>query len=138
MIAQLYKKEHMQKRIQPKFMLEAKTYSSGDSLVVTHPTTSPPIHSLSISEQTGTGVFCDLWPYATEIGDKVYYYCISSAKYWQHIQLAVFEDEQAVPSLAQLRLSHSSGCSAFAHLYFLLLLLPLSIRSVTPSPIFRP
>ena len=41
--------------------------------MITHPTTSPPIRSLSISEQTGTGIFCDLWPYVTEGNDVAVY-----------------------------------------------------------------
>ena len=31
----------------------AKTYNSGDSLVVTHLTTSPPVHCLYMAERTG-------------------------------------------------------------------------------------
>jgi hypothetical protein len=41
---------------------KAKTFSSGDSLVVTHLTTNPPVCSLSVSERTGTRVLCNLWP----------------------------------------------------------------------------
>jgi hypothetical protein len=50
----------------------AKTYNSGDSPVVTHLTTSPPVHRLSTAERTGSAVFrcpmvvCEklgeLWP----------------------------------------------------------------------------
>ena len=42
------------------------TYSSWDSLVVTHPTTNQPACSLSTTEQTGSPVFCTLWPYVEE------------------------------------------------------------------------
>ncbi|KAF1831481.1 hypothetical protein BDW02DRAFT_606224 [Decorospora gaudefroyi] len=41
----------------------AKTYNSGDSLVVTHLTTSPPVHCLYIAEQTGSIIFSVLWSY---------------------------------------------------------------------------
>ena len=34
----------------------AKTYNSGDSLVVTDPTTNPPLISLSMGERTGSRV----------------------------------------------------------------------------------
>jgi hypothetical protein len=43
-----------------------KTYNSRDSLLVTHATTSPPIRSLDMTEQTGSLVFCDLWLYVEE------------------------------------------------------------------------
>ncbi|KAF1934710.1 hypothetical protein EJ02DRAFT_363107, partial [Clathrospora elynae] len=32
----------------------SKTYNSGDSLVVTHLTTNPPVHCLSTAERTGS------------------------------------------------------------------------------------
>ena len=40
-----------------------KTYNSGDSLVVTHLTTSPPVHCLSKAERTGSPVLSVLWSY---------------------------------------------------------------------------
>ena len=40
-----------------------KTYSTRDSLVVTHPTTSLAIRGLSMGERTGSRVFHYLWPY---------------------------------------------------------------------------
>jgi hypothetical protein len=36
---------------------KAKTYNSGDSLVVTDPTTNPPLTSLTMGEQTGSRIF---------------------------------------------------------------------------------
>ncbi|AEO62936.1 uncharacterized protein THITE_2037701 [Thermothielavioides terrestris NRRL 8126] len=42
-----------------------KTYSTGDSLVVTDPTTNPAVGSLSRGERTGSRVFYHLWPYVT-------------------------------------------------------------------------
>ncbi|EGZ73651.1 hypothetical protein NEUTE2DRAFT_60889 [Neurospora tetrasperma FGSC 2509] len=42
---------------------EKKTYSTWDSLVVTDPTTSQAISSLSMGERTGSRVFYYLWPY---------------------------------------------------------------------------
>ncbi|AEO69208.1 uncharacterized protein THITE_43174, partial [Thermothielavioides terrestris NRRL 8126] len=45
---------------------ERKTYSTGDSLVVTDPTTNPAVGSLSRGERTGSRVFYHLWPYVTE------------------------------------------------------------------------
>ena len=38
-----------------------KTYNSCHSLVVTDPTTTQPVHSLSLGELTGTRVLCVLW-----------------------------------------------------------------------------
>jgi hypothetical protein len=35
----------------------AKTYNSGDSLVVTDPTTNPPLTSLTMGERTGSRIF---------------------------------------------------------------------------------
>ena len=40
-----------------------KTYNSGDSLVVTHLTTNPPVHCLYMAERTGSLVFNVLWSY---------------------------------------------------------------------------
>jgi hypothetical protein len=34
-----------------------KTYNSGDSLVVTDPTTNPPLTSLTMGERTGSRIF---------------------------------------------------------------------------------
>jgi hypothetical protein len=44
-----------------------KTYNSGDSLVVTHLTTNPPVHCLSTAERTGSSVFSVLWSYVEVI-----------------------------------------------------------------------
>jgi hypothetical protein len=41
----------------------AKTYNSGDSPVVTHLTTSPPVRCLNRAERTGSLVFNVLWSY---------------------------------------------------------------------------
>ena len=38
-------------------------YGSGDSLLVTHATTDPPIGALYMGERTGTLTLCHLWPY---------------------------------------------------------------------------
>jgi hypothetical protein len=40
-----------------------KTYNSGYSLVVTDPTTNPPIWSLCMAERTGCPVLSSLWSY---------------------------------------------------------------------------
>ena len=44
----------------------AKTYNSGDSLVVTHLTTNPPVHCLYMAERTGSLIFSVLWSYVEE------------------------------------------------------------------------
>ncbi len=41
----------------------AKTYNSGDSLVVTDPTTNPPHCSLCKADRTGCPVFYKVWSY---------------------------------------------------------------------------
>ncbi|KAF1983954.1 hypothetical protein K402DRAFT_360133, partial [Aulographum hederae CBS 113979] len=41
----------------------AKTYGSRDSHVVTHRSTSLPIHGLNMTERTGCLVFRDQWSY---------------------------------------------------------------------------
>ena len=41
----------------------AKTYNSGDSLVVTHLTTNPPVHCLYMAERTGSLILNVLWSY---------------------------------------------------------------------------
>jgi hypothetical protein len=40
-----------------------KTYNTGDSLVVTDPTTSPAVPSLTKGERTGSRIFLNLWSY---------------------------------------------------------------------------
>ena len=47
-----------------------KTYNSGDSPVVTHLTTNPPIHWLTRAERTGSRAFSVLWSYVKEIAGK--------------------------------------------------------------------
>jgi hypothetical protein len=42
------------------------TYNSGDSLMVTHLTTSPPVRCLNRAERTGSLVFNVLWSYVEE------------------------------------------------------------------------
>ncbi|OTB11059.1 hypothetical protein K445DRAFT_69053, partial [Daldinia sp. EC12] len=44
---------------------EKKTYNTEDSPVVTDPTTSSAVSSLSMGERTGSRVFCILWSYVT-------------------------------------------------------------------------
>ena len=43
---------------------KTKTINSGDSLVVTHPTTNQPARSLSMAERTGSPIFFVLWSIA--------------------------------------------------------------------------
>ena len=43
-----------------------KTYNSGDSLVVTHLTTNPPVSCLYMAERTGSLIFMILWSYVQE------------------------------------------------------------------------
>jgi hypothetical protein len=45
----------------------AKTYNSGDSLVVTHLTTNPPVHCLYMAERTGSLIFSVLWSYVKDL-----------------------------------------------------------------------
>ena len=45
------------KRIRGKGNKNIKTYNTGDSLVVTDPTTDPAVASLSMGERTGSRVF---------------------------------------------------------------------------------
>jgi hypothetical protein len=43
--------------------MQKKTYNSGDSPVVTHLTTNPPVHRLSTAERTGSAMIDVLWSY---------------------------------------------------------------------------
>ena len=49
---------------------KAKTYNTGDSLVVTDPTTSPALRGLCSGERTGPSVFHELWSYVLEKGSQ--------------------------------------------------------------------
>jgi hypothetical protein len=51
----------------------SKTYNSGDSPVVTHLTTNPPITSLSTAERTGSAMFLNLWSYVEGLAVEYYY-----------------------------------------------------------------
>ena len=44
----------------------AKTYNSGDSPMVTHLTTSPPLSSLCMAERTGSPILLKQWSYVKE------------------------------------------------------------------------
>ena len=44
----------------------AKTCNSGDSLVVTHLTTNPPVSCLYMAERTGSLIFMILWSYVED------------------------------------------------------------------------
>ena len=44
----------------------SNTYNSGDSLVVTHLTTNPPVSCLYMAERTGSLIFMILWSYVEE------------------------------------------------------------------------
>ena len=59
---------------------KTKTYNSGDSLVVTHLTTNPPVSCLYMAERTGSLVFKILWSYVLVIP---YYekYSVSFARF---------------------------------------------------------
>jgi hypothetical protein len=54
--------------------LAIKTYNSGDSLVVTHLTTNPPVSCLSTAERTGSAEFKILWSYVkvTIVSQNIY------------------------------------------------------------------
>ena len=56
---QVFKKKEM--------MLRAKTYNSGDSPVVTHLTTNPPISCLTRAERTGSRDLKILWSYVANV-----------------------------------------------------------------------
>ncbi|RSL55599.1 hypothetical protein CEP54_009300 [Fusarium duplospermum] len=59
--------EVLPRRAEPKVIIGAsqKTYNSGDSLVVTDPTTNPPLTGLSMGERTGSRVLRWVWSYVT-------------------------------------------------------------------------
>jgi hypothetical protein len=53
--------------------MQTKTYNSGDSLVVTHLTTNPPVSCLNRAERTGSLVLKILWSYVEEMISSYYY-----------------------------------------------------------------
>ena len=69
----LYKVEDKIAYLWEKEMQKSKTYSSGYSLVVTDPTTNPPICGLCMAERTGCPVFHSLWPYVLGIHVILHY-----------------------------------------------------------------
>ncbi|CAF3481613.1 unnamed protein product [Fusarium graminearum] len=59
-----------------------KTYNTGDSLVVTDPTTNPALRSLSMGERTGSRVLCELWSYVLDITVDLTYSSTMSLMSW--------------------------------------------------------
>jgi hypothetical protein len=51
----------------------SKTYNSGDSLVVTHLTTNPPVSCLYMAERTGSLILKILWSYVKDWVDQKNY-----------------------------------------------------------------
>jgi hypothetical protein len=65
------KEEHMYMKVYKQ--KESKTYNSGDSLVVTHLTTNPPVHCLYMAERTGSLIFSVLWSYVKDVDLWLHY-----------------------------------------------------------------
>jgi hypothetical protein len=65
--------ELLQKKTERWSKKSKKTYNSGDSLVVTHLTTNPPVHCLYMAERTGSLIFSVLWSYVLRITGFVEY-----------------------------------------------------------------
>jgi hypothetical protein len=57
---------HIFPQMNTKTAKKTKTYNSGYSLVVTDPTTNPPIWSLCMAERTGCPVLSNLWSYVLD------------------------------------------------------------------------
>ena len=51
----------------------SKTYNSGDSPVVTHPSTNLPVSCLYMAERTGSLILKILWSYVKELQTKMGY-----------------------------------------------------------------
>ena len=51
------------KKRKKRLKIKQKTYNTGDSLVVTDPTTSPALRGLCLGERTGPSVLHELWSY---------------------------------------------------------------------------
>ena len=60
--------ELLQKKTERWSKKSKKTYNSGDSLVVTHLTTNPPVQCLYMAERTGSLIFIVLWSYVKAKG----------------------------------------------------------------------
>ena len=69
---------------------KTKTYNSGDSLVVTHLTTNPPVHCLYMAERTGSLIFSVLWSYVQEMKQFNIFNCM------MHITVAGCNKHQGV------------------------------------------
>jgi hypothetical protein len=69
-----------------------KTYNSGDSPVVSHLTTNPPISLLSVAEQTGCADLEILWSYVKEFSVCEYFYAQMCTHEW--IQLLSRRSEE--------------------------------------------
>jgi hypothetical protein len=102
----------------------AKTYNSGDSPVVTHLTTSPPVRCLNRAERTGSLVFNVLWSYVT---DRLFLY--------YHICMLYLV---ALSSMLQFLVPHVVLCSILAKISFpSLVVANLEAGRVLPSRLLR-
>ena len=52
-----------------------KTHNTGDSLVVTDPTTNPALRSLTLGERTGPRILYELWSYVPEFWRQLPHQC---------------------------------------------------------------
>ena len=84
-----------------------KTYNSGDSPVVTHPSTNPPVSCLSTAERTGSAVSKDPMVVCEGIGVVALLYCRHSRKLTEEtaVAVAIAPDPIAKPELALLIIS---------------------------------
>jgi hypothetical protein len=69
----------LKSRYESKKDVITKTYNSGDSPVVTHLTTSPPVRCLNRAERTGSLVFNVLWSYVKKVVVDANYIVVDKA-----------------------------------------------------------
>jgi hypothetical protein len=58
---------HQKKYIKYYDWKKLKTYNTGDSLVVTDPTTNPALRGLTLGERTGPRILHELWSYVLNL-----------------------------------------------------------------------
>ena len=103
----------------------AKTYNSGDSLVVTDPTTNPPVSGLTMGERTGSRIFHYLWSYVLiVVQSPTIFYCKWTANVRPDLQLFERQSSRQI-SIDQLEIQLQKEC------------LVVNIPSSRSSPAFQ-
>ncbi|KAJ0136645.1 Uncharacterized protein HZ326_20347 [Fusarium oxysporum f. sp. albedinis] len=117
-------REHIQESKQfQRAKMPKDTYNSGDSLVVTDPTTNPPVSGLTMGERTGSRIFHYLWSYVLENGEFTSYNHKSPQRFSVPFDGSVDYQTSIIGILMTYQNSREESCRSIktgkiSHLYY--------------------